>query len=83
MYVSAHGCVADSVLEVLCFYKPGFVLVLLFKEILGKRGRRSIFFVTSIQSGWGGDFSAHLIHTTLIYIYGTACLVWPRRVAFL
>lgn len=39
MYASAHGCVADAVLEMLCFYKPGFVLVLLLKEILGKRGK--------------------------------------------
>lgn len=41
-YVSAHGCVAAAVLEMLGFYKPGFVfffLVLLFKEILGTRGR--------------------------------------------
>lgn len=58
MYVSAHGCVADAVLEMPCFYKPGFVLVLLFKENLGKRGRCYIFFLTSTPSGWGrGLFS--------------------------
>lgn len=39
MYVSAHGCVANAVLEVLCFYKPGFVLLLFFKEICGKKGK--------------------------------------------
>lgn len=43
MYI-AHGCVADIVLEGLCFYKPGFLLVLLFEKILAK--------------GEGGKFSS-------------------------
>lgn len=52
MYVSAHGRVASAVLEVLCFYKPGFVLLLFFKEIYGKRRKYYIFSLTSTQGGW-------------------------------
>lgn len=52
MYVSAHGRVANTVLEVLCFYKPGFVLLLFFKEIYGKRRKYCIFSLTSTQGGW-------------------------------
>lgn len=53
MYVSAHGRVAASVLEMLGFYKPGFVLVLLFKEILGKGGKL-LNFLSNFHPKWLG-----------------------------
>lgn len=37
-------------LEALCFCKPGFVLLLLLKEIFGKRGRCWLFFLTSTRA---------------------------------
>lgn len=48
--MSAHGRVAETALGRAVLCKPGFVLVLLFKESFGKRGGCSVFFMLSIQS---------------------------------
>lgn len=51
MYVSAHGCVANTVLEVLCFYKPGFAFI--FQGNLWQE-KKVLNFLSNFHSGWLG-----------------------------